>query len=126
MRPSILVIDDEPTIAELISELLGDEGYTVAIAGTAKAAQALVAQHCFGLILQDVRLPDMAGVELTAWLRACPATAATPLVVMSASPLSAASALEAGATAMLIKPFDIDALLECVATYFPLEAAAGT
>ena len=64
MSLSILIIDDEVKLAELLSRILKLEGYTVLRADNAKAGLKLLEREEIGLVLSDVKLPDANGVEL--------------------------------------------------------------
>ena len=61
---TVLIVDDEYGIRELLSEILEDEGYQVLTAENAKIAQSLVGKHDFDLILLDIWMPDMDGISL--------------------------------------------------------------
>ena len=64
MNRSVLVVDDEPDIRSLLQEILEDEGYAVAVAGTAAAAQAAIDEARPDLVLLDIWMPDTDGVSL--------------------------------------------------------------
>src|SRR5687768_7324602 len=66
----ILVIDDDPTICRLLSDVLTDEGYTVAVASGGFQALAAIEERVPGLLLLDMRMSGMDGPELVAALRA--------------------------------------------------------
>lgn len=116
MPPRILVVDDEPDVADLIEAVLKDEGYTVGIARD--GAQGLMLAREWGpdLILMDVRLPGVDGGTIIRRLKSEPETAAIPIVAMSAGRtlLEHTGELDE-ADGALAKPFDIDALLAQVA-----------
>lgn len=63
--PTILVIDDEPTLRKLLSRLIGLEGYTVLTAGSLDEARKILGRETIPVILCDVRLPDGNGVDFT-------------------------------------------------------------
>lgn len=63
--PTILVIDDEPTLRKLLSRLIGLEGYTVLTAGSLDEARKMLSRETIPVILCDVRLPDGNGVDFT-------------------------------------------------------------
>jgi DNA-binding response OmpR family regulator len=113
---SILVIDNEPTIVDLLVELLTNEGYVAY--GTADGAGVLaaIARHRPALLLLDVRRPSMDGAQMIAEIRGACLTA-VPIVLMTTAPLDAASLLVQGSIDLLAKPFDIDDLLACVARF---------
>jgi DNA-binding response OmpR family regulator len=111
---SILVIDNEPTIIELVLTLLTDEGYVVYSMPDSVSALAAAARHRPALLLLDTHMPDMSSVELIAQLHEMvPAT--MPIVLMTTAPRDAAPLLVPGAIECLAKPFDIDELIACVA-----------
>jgi CheY-like chemotaxis protein len=113
---SILVIDNNPTITDLILDILTDAGYVAYAAPDGAGALAAIAHHSPALLLLDIYMPDMSSAELIARLyQAGPAT--LPIVLMSTQPRDAAPLLVPGVIECLAKPFDIDELLVCVARY---------
>jgi CheY-like chemotaxis protein len=81
----ILVVDDDPDIVEVLRCLLHDAGYEVATADDG-AALPLAHERQPHLILLDILMPSMDGVEMSRRLRADPATAHIPIIAMSATP----------------------------------------
>jgi two-component system nitrogen regulation response regulator NtrX len=110
----ILVVDDEQEIAELLGDLLDDEGYTVRCAHSALAALAIAEEHPPALILFDMTLPDLNGADFINRYRRL-AHPPVPLVALSGIADLAERASEIGADAYVLKPFEIDALLETIA-----------
>jgi len=113
---SILVIDRESTIVELLVEILTDAGYIAYTTPDGAGARVAIARHRPALILLDVGRPGMCGVELIAHVRAAD-PAIIPIVVMTTAPRDAAPLLTLGVGECLAKPFDLDELLACVARY---------
>jgi PAS domain S-box-containing protein len=103
----VLVIDDDADIRELMATTLVDEGCIPLLAADAEVALQLVEREQLDLVLVDLRLPSISGVELCGRLRRHPATANLPIYVFTARTLDSeiAAALEAGATGVLSKPF---------------------
>lgn len=101
----ILVVDDDPVIVRIYAARLGNEGHTVTTAGTAALALAAASAATPDLVLLDLMLPDRPGVEVLRELRARPATAKIPVVVLSNAYLEEdmAAARAAGATALAAK-----------------------
>lgn len=122
----ILVIDDDAALADLVVEVLTDEGYVAYAVSDGVAALAIIARQPPALIVLDMRMPDMSGAELIAYL--CGAgLAAMPIVLLTASPQDAAPLLVPGAIECLTKPFDIEDLLARVAHFVqPAPAIAKT
>jgi PAS domain S-box-containing protein len=114
--PSILVVEDNPTTRKMLRLVLVTEGYAVIEAADARAALAAAGQTLPDLVLQDLILPDMDGLELLRRLRALPGGAGLPILALSGflSRLEALQTHEAGFTAMLVKPIEPGRLIEAV------------
>lgn len=111
MKPSILVVDDEQHHRLMLRAHLVAEGFQVQEAGDGQEAVAAAERCPFDLILMDVRMPGMDGMEaLRRILRSCPGI---PIIMMTAygSIESAVEALKEGAEDYLTKPLDMDELL---------------
>jgi CheY-like chemotaxis protein len=112
----ILIVDDEPAVADLIEAVLVGEGYTVAIARDGVQGLLLARDWRPDLILMDVMLPGVDGGTAIKRLKHDPETAEIPIVAMSAGRNIRRQSDElTNADAALAKPFDIDALLAQVA-----------
>ena len=125
MQPtgSILVVDSETTISDLILEVLTEEGYLAYSAPDGAGALAAIARHAPALMLLDLWLPDMSGAALIAQVRLA-GLATMPIVLMSTAPDTAAPLLVSQPIECLAKPFDLDDLLARVARYMlPAPAA---
>jgi CheY-like chemotaxis protein len=123
---AILVIDNDAAIADLVVEILTDEGYIAYAALSGADALASITRHAPALLLLDLRMPSMSGAELLAYLRGA-SLATMPMVLMTAAPQDAAPLLVPGAIECLAKPFDLDDLLACVARFMqPAPAVADT
>ncbi len=103
---TILVADDEPVILALLRDALEGEGHTVLTAPNGKEAFALSRAGHLDLVLSDVMMPLIDGVQLTRMLRAESLTRGLVVILMSAAPPPDLQAV--GATAFLAKPFDLD------------------
>lgn len=114
----ILVVDDEVNIVDLITEVLTEEGYNVRRAHDGTSALALIKNAPPALILLDMSMPDMAGITLLQHLRSTD-TNNIAVVIMTAGSHSPEALMAHGATGFLAKPFELDALLDCVARYVP-------
>jgi DNA-binding NtrC family response regulator len=112
---TILVVDDELGIRDLLSEILNDEGHTVELAENAAQARSLRAQMRPDLVLLDIWMPDTDGVTLLKeWASAGLLT--MPVIMMSghATIDTAVEATRIGATAFLEKPITLQKLLKAV------------
>ncbi len=113
MRTRVLVVDDEPDLLELVSYNLSKAGYEVACAHSGEEALAHIQTHPPDLVLLDVLLPGLDGLEICKALRRNPNTAATPIVMLTARGEDAdvVAGLELGADDYLTKPFSPRILL---------------
>jgi DNA-binding response OmpR family regulator len=125
----LLVVEDDPSLRELVAWALLDEGYRAHSAPDGATALALLARPDappVGAVLLDLRLPDMPGEAFAAAYRRLPGPPA-PLLVFTAAPPAeaAAAAARLGAAGVVPKPFDLDALLATVGRLLPAPAPAG-
>ena len=104
----VLVVDDDPDIAKFIEINLQLEGFDVRLAHDGQQALDEIAVSMPDLVLLDVMMPRIDGVEVCRRLRADPATAHLPVIMLTAKSLSADKVvgLTAGADDYIIKPFD--------------------
>ena len=111
----VLVVEDDQSIRELVVYALGDEGYEVDEALDGRSALDLIAQRRPDVIILDMKMPGMDGWEFARIYRQRHGHQ-TPIIVFTAAADVATRAAEVGAEAFVSKPFDLDALLERVAT----------
>jgi two-component system cell cycle response regulator DivK len=113
---TILAIDDEELNLELISKMLEREGFRVILARSADEGLALLRDEKPELILMDIKLQGMDGLQTTRLIKADPALASIPIVAASAyaMPEDLEKAREAGCSAYLTKPFGREALVRKV------------
>jgi two-component system, OmpR family, KDP operon response regulator KdpE len=109
-RPRILVVDDDPQITRVLNTVLTGEGYSVKTAADALTARAIVVDWKPDLVLTDLCMPHMNGVELCRRIRIISQVPIIVLSVKSAEP-SKVEALDAGADDYVTKPFGTDELL---------------
>ncbi|HUU21724.1 MAG TPA: sigma-54 dependent transcriptional regulator [Phycisphaerae bacterium] len=104
MSKTILIAEDEPVLRESLAELLAEEGYEVLQAAHGKEAYDLVLQRPVDLVLTDVRMPEMDGMELLQHLQKL--APETPVIMLTAygTVQSAVAAMQQGASDYLLKP----------------------
>jgi len=113
----ILVIDDDDSIRSLLSVHLRQEGYRAETAESGREGLAKARALKPDLILLDVALPDISGLETLQELKKDPALAAIPVVILSGYPLNQGTNvfLEAGAAAFLTKSFKLkNVIAQCL------------
>lgn len=116
-QPLVLVADDDADIRALVAFRLRKSGYDVLEAGNGSDALRLARERTPALAVLDWMMPGLTGIEVVEQLRADPATADVPVVLLTARVQEAdmARGLEAGADAYLKKPFSPKELSERVA-----------
>ena len=113
MSQHILIVDDQQELAEMLSQLLADAGYATRIAADGRQALEAVLADSPDLVVTDVNMPGIDGFELAAMLKADPATATIPIIMLSAQDGRGSKlvGLESGAEDYLSKPVDPAELL---------------
>ena len=110
MKNKILVVDDEPVHLKMLETVLRDQGYSVALAGSGDAAIRATETQFYDLILLDMRMPGMDGLETLRSIRAINPGIPTIIMTAFASVKTAVKAMKAGAYDYITKPIDIDML----------------
>lgn len=119
----ILVVDDEPTITELLTDILEYQGHPVVVAHDAESALDMLPLYRPTLILVDLMMPSVDGLSLALTLRHSPSLSGVPLIAMSASDSALALADRVGDfDAMISKPFETDELIQTVERFIPVGA----
>lgn len=122
----ILIVDDNPQNAKLARVLLVSEGYEVRTAGDAQEALAILDSFEAGVILMDIQMPGMDGLQLTSILKADPRRAQVAIIALTAYAMKGdrERALAAGCDDYIAKPIDADALMALVARYVSAHSGA--
>lgn len=113
-RKSILVVDDEKNQREILETILSGEGYDVTTASSGEAAMKFVESRRFDLVLSDLKMTGMSGLDLLRELTNYDKSIIVILLTAHGSVDSAVDALRLGAFDYLQKPYDSDKLLETV------------
>ncbi|MEQ8173029.1 MAG: response regulator [Candidatus Eremiobacterota bacterium] len=115
-KKSILVVDDEPEVVNLIEMVLSSEDYKIKTAFSGKSAVEIIEKEDFGIVLLDIAMADLDGIEVCRKIKSNPKTRSTPVYMITALITEEIKqrALEAGADGYLTKPFKINALLDIV------------
>ena len=113
MARTLLVVEDEPSIADLLNLTLTGEGYRLVVVGDGRAALRLLAEGGYDLVLSDVMMPFVDGLGLARAMHTDPALRAIPLILMSAA--HGATVWSVPHAAFIPKPFDLELPLTTVA-----------
>ena len=116
MRPmaNVLVVDDDQPTVDFIAEALADEGYRVRALSDASSALAAVEADPPDVILLDLRMPGIDGVDVFRLLHDR-GLATMPIILMTADNHAMQELITQGVKFILFKPFDLETLLTCVA-----------
>lgn len=117
-RPRILLADDDPRVRHVVSRYLDLEGFEIATVADGEAAYAAVSADPPDLVILDIMMPGIDGLEVCRRLRANSVTAETPILMFSALSEEARAAEAAGADGLVPKPFHLPALANAVHTFF--------
>lgn len=127
-REPVLIVDDNPQNLKLAKVILAAEGYEVKTAIDAEDALRILESFMPRLILMDLQLPRMDGLELTRRLKADPARREIIIIALTAYAMKGddQKAFAAGCDDYISKPIDIDALPRVVAEYLARGVSRGT
>jgi two-component system, NtrC family, response regulator AtoC len=110
MNASILVVDDEPVVQDAVRWLLRAQGYDVDTVGNGEEALSRIAQHEFDVVVSDIKMPGLNGLDVLERSRALKPNLSVILMTGYASVETAIEALRLGAADYLRKPFELDDL----------------
>jgi two-component system phosphate regulon response regulator OmpR len=122
---TILIVDDEPDVCEVLEEYFVAHGYAALCASNAGVARALAAQHPIDLALLDIRMPGEDGLSLARHLRESYPRTAVVMLTSSGALVDRIVGLEMGADDYVAKPFDPRELLARVRSVLRRTTAAG-
>ena len=119
----ILVVDDEPGIRKLLHDILTDDGHQVELASTAAAAQDLMKQHEFDLLLLDLRMPGGDGRDLLEWVKKHDRELADNAIFLTGDTARAEvrTFVESTGNLVISKPFHLADLRTAISGLFPLD-----
>lgn len=122
---TVLVVEDDPSIRELVADVLADEGYAVLQAENGRQGLRLAREHAPSVIMVDQVLPEMTGLEVLERLHAQQTTRHIPVILVSGLAQSLRGS-DHRADRVLSKPFDIEALLAHIDSLATLGAARAS
>jgi len=116
MTRKFLVVDDSASMRQLVSFTIKDAGYDVSVAENGKDALAKLSNGKVDMVITDLNMPDMDGIELIKKLRAMPDYKFTPIIMLTteSQELKKQEGRQAGASGWIVKPFSPEQLLGVV------------
>jgi two-component system sensor histidine kinase ChiS len=126
--PQILVVDDEPINIQVLRNVLQPQGYVVRAADSGRAALEAVERHAPDLVILDVMMPDIGGLDVARQLRRTHSLLELPIIMITARSRTrdTLAGFENGANDYVIKPFVKEELLARIATLLEARRARGT
>lgn len=118
-QKTVMIIEDETDAAEMFAEMMRVNGFRVIKMFSSGPAISLIAQEKPDLIILDVMMPDISGLEVVRYMRRDPALAKIPVIIVSAKsmPNDIKTGLEAGASMYLTKPVGFLELKQAVENF---------
>ena len=109
-KPSVLIVDDAQVVCNILHEELSKRGYLCSTAFNGNDALTKLSVQDFDVVLLDIRLPDMSGIEVLAKIRSNHPNTETIMVTVVSDPDTAIEAMKLGALDYIVKPFNLDRL----------------
>src|SRR5512145_1324577 len=109
-KPRILIVDDEPSMRDMLRIVLRRDGYDVVVAGNGAEAIAILEKERVDLLLSDIRMPDVGGVDVLRAAKNVNRDIIAFMMTAFASTDSAVEAMRLGAVDYFTKPFNMDEL----------------
>ena len=123
MNESILVVDDDAEVRKTLSSILSKEGYSVETAENGKQATKISEKSRFDVALIDIKLPDMEGTELLHRLKENQPHMVKIVITGFPTLENAMETVNEGADGYILKPFDVEKLLEMIRKHLKKETA---
>jgi len=109
-KPSVLIVDDAQVVCRILSDELSERGYLCTTAYNGSEALNKLATEDFEVVLLDIRLPDMSGIEVLARIRSNHPDTETIVITVVSDVDTAVEAMKLGALDYVVKPFNLDRL----------------
>jgi response regulator RpfG family c-di-GMP phosphodiesterase len=113
-RPRVLIVDDEKFIRDILADFLGMEGYIVRTAEDGTAALTELAQARYDMVISDLKMPKMGGLELLAAIGDAAPNALTVIMTGFGTVETAIDAMKRGAYDYILKPFKVEEVIHVV------------
>jgi two-component system response regulator PilR (NtrC family) len=114
MKIKILVVDDELSMREFLTILLEREGYYVSVAGSAEEAMRLMSLSLFDLVLSDIQMPGLSGIQLLSRIKKLSPETGVLMITAFSTAEQAVEAMKLGAYDYIAKPFKIEEIKQLV------------
>jgi len=123
-KPSILIVDDEQVVCDVLHDELSERGYLCATVLSGNDALAKLATEDFDVVLLDIRLPGMSGMEVLREIWLNHGNTATIMITAINDVNTAVEAMKLGASDYIVKPFDLERVAASISTALETKQAA--
>lgn len=124
-KPSVLIVDDEQVVCDLLNEELSERGYLCTVVLSGDDALAKLATQEFAAVLLDIRLPGMSGMEVLREIWLNYSRTATIMITAVNDVNTAVEAMKLGASDYIVKPFDLDKVATSIHTALEAKKVTG-
>ena len=124
-KPRVLIVDDEQVVCDVLYAALNGQGYQCTAVLNGNDALAKLANHKFEVVLLDIRLPGMSGIEVLREIWLNNGNTATIMITAVNDVDTAVEAMKLGASDYIVKPFDLDRVATGIRTALDTKQAAG-
>jgi CheY-like chemotaxis protein len=114
MAHTVLLVDDDPQLTHVVSMFFEIEGYAVLVARGGRQALDILTQTRPDIVLLDLMMPDVDGLEVCRQIRADPRMKDLPVAVFTAAEMRQEELMGAGADSFIVKPYSLDGLKKVV------------
>ena len=115
-KPAVLIVDDEQVVCDILSVELSERGYLCTTVLSGDEALAKMAKEDFEVVLLDIRLPGMSGMEVLREIWLNHGNTATIMITAVNDVNTAVEAMKLGASEYIVKPFDLDRVADSIGT----------
>jgi len=115
-KAGVLIVDDEPVVCDVLFSELSERGYLCATALNGNDALAYLAEHEFDVVLLDIRLPGMSGMEVLREIQLNHGNVTTIVITGVDDLRTVVRAMKFGASDYIVKPLDLDIVDKCICT----------
>ena len=115
-KPNVLIVDDEQVVCDVLHDELSERGYLCTMVLSGNDALAKLSTQSFDVVLLDIRLPGLSGLEVLTKVRSTHPNTATIMVTAVNDATTAVTAMKLGALDYIIKPFDLDRVATSIRT----------
>lgn len=116
MKATILIVEDESSLAELLAELLTERGYAVTLASDGRAGLERLREQAYDLVLTDIMMPIIDGIEMVRRMQKMPELLRTRVIAMTALPSGLTAQERRLVQGVLVKPLSLNALFDTIST----------